>query len=158
MSVIQLPAGSDNEKERQPLVAVPAAGSGQVTVSLIIPTLNEAENLAHVLPALPDMIDELAIVDGGSTDGTLDVIRRLRPDAKIIEEPWRGKGIALQVGFAAAAGDILVIMDADGSMDPMGIPTFVAALNAGADVAKGSRFVQGGGSYLRSRHGRRAVR
>jgi glycosyltransferase involved in cell wall biosynthesis len=148
MSVIQLSAGSDNnEKERQPLVAVPAAArSGQVTVSLIIPTLNEAQNLAHVLPTLPDMVDELVIVDGGSTDGTLEVIRQLRPDAKIIEEPRRGKGIALQVGFAAAAGDILVIMDADGSMDPLDIPTFVAALNAGADVAKGSRFVQGGGS------------
>jgi glycosyltransferase involved in cell wall biosynthesis len=148
MSVIQLSAGSDNnEKERQPLVAVPAAArSGQVTVSLIIPTLNEAQNLAHVLPILPDMVDELVIVDGGSTDGTLEVIRQLRPDAKIIEEPRRGKGIALQVGFAAAAGDILVIMDADGSMDPLDIPTFVAALNAGADVAKGSRFVQGGGS------------
>jgi glycosyltransferase involved in cell wall biosynthesis len=88
----------------------------------------------------------LVIVDGGSTDGTLDVVRQLRPDAKIIEEPRRGKGIALQVGFEAAMGDILVIMDADGSMDPLDIPTFVAALNAGADVAKGSRFVQGGGS------------
>jgi glycosyltransferase involved in cell wall biosynthesis len=151
MSVIQLSAGSDNnEKERQPLVAVPAAragsGQAQATVSLIIPTLNEAKNLAHVLPTLPDMVDELVIVDGGSTDGTVDVIRQLRPDAKIIEEPRRGKGVALQAGFAAAEGDILVIMDADGSMDPQDIPTFVAALNAGADVAKGSRFVQGGGS------------
>ena len=146
MSVIQLSAGSEsNEKERQPMVAVPA-GARQVTVSLIIPTLNEAENLTHVLHALPDVVDELVIVDSGSTDGTLDVIRQLRPDAKIVEEPRRGKGIALQAGFAAAAGDILVIMDADGSMDPHDIPTFVAALNAGADVAKGSRFVQGGGS------------
>jgi glycosyltransferase involved in cell wall biosynthesis len=146
MSVIQLTTASGkNGKERQPLVAEPV-GSAQVTVSLIIPTLNEAENLVHVLPALPDIVDELVIVDGGSTDGTLDVVRQLRPDAKIIEEPRRGKGIALQVGFEAAIGDILVIMDADGSMDPLDIPTFVAALNAGADVAKGSRFVQGGGS------------
>ena len=147
MSVIQLSAGSDsNGKERQPLVAVPADGAGQATVSLIIPTLNEAENLAHVLPTLPDVVDELVIVDGGSTDGTVEVVRQLRPDAKIIVEPRRGKGMALQAGFAAAEGDILVIMDADGSMDPLDIPTFVAALKAGADVAKGSRFVQGGGS------------
>jgi glycosyltransferase involved in cell wall biosynthesis len=151
MSVIQLSAGSENnEKERQPLVAVPAAragsGQAQATVSLIIPTLNEAKNLALVLPTLPDMVDELVIVDGGSTDGTVDIVRQLRPDATIVEEPRKGKGIALQAGFAAATGDILVIMDADGSMDPQDIPTFVAALNAGADVAKGSRFVQGGGS------------
>ena len=146
MSVIQLTTASGkNGKERQPLVAEPV-GSAQVTVSLIIPTLNEAENLVHVLPALPDLVDELVIVDGGSIDGTLEVVRRLRPDAKIVEEPRRGKGIALQVGFEAAMGDILVIMDADGSMDPSDIPTFVAALNAGADVVKGSRFVQGGGS------------
>ncbi len=149
MSVIQLSAGSENnEKDRHPLVAVPsaAARSGQATVSLIIPTLDEAENLAHVLPALPDVVDELVIVDGGSIDGTVDVVRQLRPDATIISEPRKGKGLALQAGFAAASGDILVIMDADGSMDPSDIPTFVAALNAGADVAKGSRFVQGGGS------------
>ena len=84
MSVIQLSAGSDSiEKERQPLVAVPAARSGQVTVSLIIPTLNEAKNPAHLLSGLPDMVDELVIVDGGSTVAALDVTRQLRPDAEI---------------------------------------------------------------------------
>jgi hypothetical protein len=68
MSVIQLSAESDkNRKERQPLVAVPAAKSGQVTVNLIIPRLNEAKNVAHVLPAVPVMVDELVIKDGGST-------------------------------------------------------------------------------------------
>ena len=63
MSVIQPTAGPENNgKESQPLVA--AAGSGPVTVSLVIPTLNEAQSLAHVLP---DVVDELVIVDGGST-------------------------------------------------------------------------------------------
>ena len=152
MSVIQLSAQSGIKlSERQPLVAVSssqtrATSTCEVTVSLIIPTLNEAENLGHVLPAIPDLVDELVIVDGGSTDGTLDVVRELRPDAVVVLEPRRGKGVALQAGFAAATGDILVIMDADGSMDPTDIVTFVATLNAGADVAKGSRFLQGGGS------------
>lgn len=116
------------------------------TVSLVIPTLNEAENLRHVLPTLPSVVDELVIVDGGSTDGTVEVVRELRPDATIVHDPRPGKGIALQSGFDAARGEILVMMDADGSMDPNDIATFVAALHAGADVAKGSRFMQGGGS------------
>ena len=120
--------------------------SAHPTVSLIIPTLNEAENLRHVLPTLPSVVDELVIVDGGSTDGTVEVVRELRPDATIVHDPRHGKGVALQSGFEAARGDILVMMDADGSMDPNDIATFVAALLAGADVAKGSRFLQGGGS------------
>jgi glycosyltransferase involved in cell wall biosynthesis len=115
-------------------------------VSLIIPTLEEAENLKIVLPAIPNIVDELIIVDGGSTDGTLDVVSELRPSAKIIVDTVPGKGHALRRGFEAAVGDILVMMDADGSMDPADIGTFVAALEAGADVAKGSRFLQGGGS------------
>jgi glycosyltransferase involved in cell wall biosynthesis len=115
-------------------------------ISLIIPTLEEAENLKFVLPAIPNIVDELIIVDGGSTDSTLDVVRELRPSAKIIVDTVPGKGNALRRGFEAAAGDILVMMDADGSMDPVDIGTFVAALEAGADVVKGSRFLQGGGS------------
>jgi hypothetical protein len=68
MSVIQLTAGPEIQvKERQPLVAVPAAGARQVTVSLIIPILDEVNNLARLLPALPDVVDELRIVYGGST-------------------------------------------------------------------------------------------
>jgi glycosyltransferase involved in cell wall biosynthesis len=119
---------------------------GRYTISLIIPTLEEAENLKSVLPAIPNIVDELIIVDGGSTDSTLDVVRELRPSAKIIVDTVPGKGNALRRGFEAAVGDILVMMDADGSMDPLDIGIFVASLEAGADVAKGSRFLQGGGS------------
>jgi glycosyltransferase involved in cell wall biosynthesis len=115
-------------------------------ISLIVPTLEEAENLELVLPTIPDIVDELIIVDGGSKDSTVDVVRELQPDAKIIIDTAPGKGHALKRGFEAATGDILVMMDADGSMDPVDIGTFVAALQAGADVAKGSRFLQGGGS------------
>ncbi|HEX5905733.1 MAG TPA: glycosyltransferase family 2 protein [Propionibacteriaceae bacterium] len=121
-------------------------GTPSVKVSLIIPTLEEAENLKFVLPAIPDIVDELIIVDGGSKDSTVDVVRELQPDAKIIIDTVPGKGNALRRGFEAATGDILVMMDADGSMDPLDIVTFVVALEAGADVAKGSRFLQGGGS------------
>ncbi len=115
-------------------------------VSVIIPTLNEAKNLPHVFAKLPRSLHEVIVVDGFSTDDTLDVTRKLRPDAKIVLQQHRGKGDALRCGFEAATGDILVMLDADGSADPSEIPAFVKALVEGADFAKGSRFRDGGGS------------
>jgi glycosyltransferase involved in cell wall biosynthesis len=115
-------------------------------VSVVIPTLNEALNLPHVLAELPASVHEVVIVDGLSTDGTPDVAARICPDAKIVLQTERGKGAALQRGFEAATGDILVMMDADGSADPQEIPAFVEALLHGADFAKGTRFREGGGS------------
>src|SRR5579875_878383 len=116
------------------------------TVTAVIPTLNEAENLPHVFRHLPNGVNELIVVDGHSTDETLQVTRRLRPDARIVLQDRRGKGNALACGFAAARGDIIVMIDADGSTDPAEIPSFVAPLLRGADFAKGSRFARGGGS------------
>ena len=118
----------------------------RVRVSVIIPTLNEADNLRFVMSALPSVVDEVLIVDGGSTDGTVDEARRLRHDVRIIEELRPGKGRALRTGFEEATGDILVMIDADGSMDPREIPAMVAVLESGADVVKGSRFLQGAGT------------
>lgn len=117
-----------------------------VSVSVVIPTLNEARNLPLVLPRIPSWVDEVVLVDGGSTDDTVEVARRLRPDVRVIVEERRGKGIALRCGFAEARGDIIVMLDADGSTDPGEIPFFVGALLAGADFVKGSRFMQGGGT------------
>lgn len=120
--------------------------SARPKVSLIIPTLNEAENLNLVLPTIPSIVDELVIVDSESTDGTLAVVRELCPDAVIVTEVRRGKGHALRTGFEKSTGDIIVMMDADGSMNVADIEVFVATLNSGVDVVKGSRFLQGGGS------------
>jgi glycosyltransferase involved in cell wall biosynthesis len=115
-------------------------------VSLVVPTLNEAENLRWLLPRLPNWIHELLLVDGCSTDETIDVARRLYPGVRIISEKRRGKGVALMTGFEAATGDVIVMLDADGSMDPEEIILFVAALMSGADFVKGSRFIQGAGT------------
>lgn len=115
-------------------------------VSVIIPTLNEAKNLPHVLPRIPQWVHEIIIVDGRSTDNTLEVVAELCPDARIILEKRKGKGIALRTGFNAAEGDVIVMLDADGSMAPEEIPVYVGAILAGADFVKGSRFVQGGGT------------
>ncbi len=116
-------------------------------VSVIVPTLNEARNLPHVFAELPPDLHEVILVDGRSTDGTPDVALALRPDVKIVEQRRSGKGDALRCGFEAASGDILVMLDADGSADPAEIPAFVDALLEGeVDFAKGTRFRAGGGS------------
>nr|WP_238429274.1 glycosyltransferase family 2 protein [Frankia nepalensis] len=122
-----------------------SATPGRPTVSIVVPTLNEARNLPHVFQILPADA-EIVVVDGRSTDGTEDVARAMRPDCVVVHQTRRGKGNALASGFAAATGDIIVMLDADGSADPREIEYFVRALVDGADFAKGSRFVQGGGS------------
>lgn len=117
-----------------------------VRVSVVIPAHNEAANLAYVFSRLPAGLHQVIIVDGHSTDGTAAEARRLRPDVQLVNQPGTGKGDALAAGFAACTGDVVVMLDADGSTDPREIPRFVAALHAGADYVKGSRYAQGGGS------------
>jgi len=118
----------------------------EVTVSVVIPAMNEAENLPSVLPRIPDWVQEVILVDGYSHDSTVAVARELRPDIRVLYQEGTGKGAALRTGVAAATGEIIVMLDADGSTDPIEIPAFVGALLAGADVVKGSRFLQGGGT------------
>ena len=112
-------------------------------VSVVIPALNEAENLRHVLPRIPSDVEEVILVDGGSVDATIEVARAVMPSIRVIQQEGRGKGAALRAGFAAATGDIIVHLDADGSTDPAELPAFVGALLGGADYAKGTRFGQG---------------
>jgi glycosyltransferase involved in cell wall biosynthesis len=117
-----------------------------VRISVVMPTLNEADNLPHVFERMPRELFEVLLIDGNSTDGTVDLAKQLWPNLKLIPQTGAGKGNALACGFWAASGDIIVMLDADGSTDPAEIPRFVAALLAGADFAKGSRFIAGGGS------------
>jgi hypothetical protein len=126
--------GPDRRKDRRP------------RVSVVIPTLNEAANIGHVLNRLPDGLHEVILVDGKSRDGTVEVATAARPDIRVFTQPGRGKGDALRTGFAAVTGNLIVMLDADGSADPAEIPSFVEALVAGSDFAKGSRFLEGGGS------------
>jgi len=116
------------------------------TISVVIPALNEERNLAYLASRLPHDVDEIVFVDGDSADNTALVARELWPDGVHLRQTRKGKGNALACGFAAASGDIVVMIDADGSTDPAEIPRFVGALISGKDFAKGSRLVQGGGS------------
>jgi glycosyltransferase involved in cell wall biosynthesis len=119
------------------------------TVSVIVPTRNEARNLEIVLPAIAAVrptVHEIIVVDGHSTDDTIEAAQRVLPWVRVVTQTRKGKGNAMACGFAAATGDVIVMFDADGSADPAEIPAFVSALVAGADFAKGSRFTPGGGS------------
>ncbi|SFP13182.1 Glycosyltransferase involved in cell wall bisynthesis [Geodermatophilus dictyosporus] len=115
-------------------------------ISVVVPTYNEARNLPHVFAELPADLHEVIVVDGHSLDGTVEAARTLRPDVRIVLQNRRGKGNAMACGFSAVTGDVVVMLDADGSADPHEIPSYVAALVAGADFAKGTRFAEGGGT------------
>jgi glycosyltransferase involved in cell wall biosynthesis len=131
---------------RDPIEVEPERSLVLPRVSFVVPTLNEAKNLPWLLPRIPNWAHEIIIVDGRSTDDTVAVARRLCKNVKVVMEPKRGKGAALQAGFRAATGDIIVMLDADGSMVPEESIVFVGALMAGADLVKGSRFLQGAGT------------
>lgn len=116
------------------------------TVSVVIPAMNEARNLPWLAARMPAGVTEIILVDGHSVDATIPMARSLWPQVRIVHQNRRGKGNALACGLAAATGEVIVMIDADGSMDPGEIPYFVIALIQGADYAKGSRFTPGGGS------------
>ena len=149
MSATMTPGAAKKENGAGTTAVAPAP-----RVSVVVPARNEARNLPYVFETIPDDVFEIIVVDGHSTDDTVDVASRLDPRARVYQQVGRGKGDALQVGFAAVRGDIIVMLDADCSADGGEIPRFVDALREGADFAKGSRYAEGGGSeditWLRS--------
>jgi glycosyltransferase involved in cell wall biosynthesis len=117
-------------------------------VNVVIPCRDEARNVGWVLERLPRFVSRVVIVDGSrSYDTELAVRASWRGELEVIRQPQQGKGAAVIAGLFAARGEIVVMLDADGSMDPVEIPLLVAALLAGADVAKGSRALAGAGSH-----------
>lgn len=141
MSIVQLEPAAGTAA-----APVPAATVASASISVVIPTLNEELNLPWVLRRMPSYVDEVIVVDGRSRDRTVEVARALRFDVVVVNEPRAGKGAAMRAGFAAAAGDIIVMLDADGSMDPREIGWFLSPLQHDYDFVKGSRYVTGGGS------------
>jgi glycosyltransferase involved in cell wall biosynthesis len=129
-----------------PEVVTASTQDDSIRISVVIPTLNEARNIVHVLAAMPADVDEIILVDGHSVDGTVEAALGVRRDLVVVRQSRRGKGNALAAGIAAARGAYVVLLDADGSMDPAEVHDFVAALDAGADYVKGTRFRSPGGS------------
>ena len=115
-------------------------------ISVVVPAMNEEKNIGQVLSELPAGLHEVILVDGNSKDNTIEAARRAYPEIRVTSQSGRGKGDAFRTGFAAVTGNLVVMLDADGSANPAEIPAFVAALEAGADFAKGSRYMEGGGS------------
>jgi len=130
--------------DRRPTSEPPPRQSRRATA--VIPAKNEAGNIGWVLEHLPTGIDEVVLVDGHSTDDTIAVARSVRPDIVVVVDGIPGKGAAIRTGVAAATGDDVVMLDADGSMDPREIERFLIQLRAGYDLVKGSRFLPSGGT------------
>lgn len=121
-------------------------------LSVVVPTYNEAGSIPKLAERLRAALDgrewELVVVDDGSPDGTADIAAALAPRIPVNVVRRAGKaGLASAVvaGFDAARGDVLVVMDADLSHPPETVPALAAAIDAGADLAVGSRYVKGGG-------------
>ncbi|MFE5330669.1 glycosyltransferase family 2 protein [Embleya sp. NPDC056575] len=139
--IAELPGGAPVRAKQAPADPV-----SRDRVTLVVPARNEARNLPWVLQQIPEGVDEVLLIDGDSTDATSLITRRYLPAARVIPQSGPGKGSALRTGFRHATGDIIVTIDADGSMSPHEIPHYVHFLSNGYDFVKGSRFVGGGGS------------
>ncbi|MFI6445771.1 glycosyltransferase family 2 protein [Kitasatospora sp. NPDC050543] len=132
--------------DRRPMRRAGDRAPGTRTVSLVVPACNEARNIPWVFEQIPRCVDEVILVDGSSSDATVPVARHCLPSVRSVQQSGPGKGNALRTGFAAASGEYIVMMDADGSMWPGEIPHFLHFLDNGYDFVKGSRCIAGGGS------------
>jgi len=119
------------------------------SATIVIPCKNERGNIEPAIQRLPKFCDQLEVifVEGHSTDGTWTEVQRVQaeyPEAniKILQQPGEGKGDAVRAGFDKATGDILIILDADLTVPPEGLPKFYHAIAyAGGEYINGSRLV-----------------
>ena len=108
--------------------------------SLVIPTLNEVVGIKKIMPLIKrEWVDEIIIVDGGSTDGT--VVEAKKMGLKVIRQKTKGKhGAAIHDGFEHTDADILIMFGADGNNEPDEIPKIIAKMKEGYDQVMISRF------------------
>lgn len=115
-------------------------------ISLIVFTWNEIDGMQVIMPQIkPEWYDQLIIVDGGSTDGTIEYAQRQGYDIFVQKEP--GAGAAFLEALARVTGDIVIIFSPDGNSDPARIPALVAKIREGYDLVTVSRYREGAKSY-----------
>ncbi len=120
-------------------------------ITVIIPCLNEEQGIEQVLRRMPTFVDEVIVVDNGSTDRTSDVARSL--GAQVIREPVRGYGRSYKKGFSQASGDLIVTLDGDHSYPPDAISYLLEAfLHLRADFLNASRFPVGDSQAMSFKH------
>ncbi|MGH7779382.1 MAG: glycosyltransferase family 2 protein [Candidatus Binataceae bacterium] len=121
-------------------------------LSVVIPCLNECETLAACIEiaqraiAANHIAGEVIVADNGSTDGSVEIARRM--GARVVAVSARGYGSALMGGIAAARGEFIIMADADASYDFAEIPRFVEKLRKGFELVQGCRLPAGGGTVL----------
>lgn len=109
------------------------------SITVIIPCLNEEQGIERVLRAMPDFVDEIIVVDNGSTDRTAEVATSL--GAKVIHEEVRGYGRAYRRGFSKATSDLIITLDGDHSYPVDGVSYLLEAfLHLNVDFLNASRF------------------
>lgn len=113
--------------------------------TLIIPTLNEVESIEKVLVQIPkEEVDQILVVDGHSSDGTVELVRKL--GYSLIFQEKKGFGSAINTGIREAQGEIIVILNGDGSQNPQDIPRLLGKIKEGYDLVLASRYLPGAGS------------
>ncbi|MES1210247.1 MAG: glycosyltransferase family 2 protein, partial [Pseudomonadota bacterium] len=125
-------------------------------VAVVMPAFNEADKIGSALRSIPDLVDDILVVDDGSGDMTAgaarDALERLRRPGRfevLVHVPNRGVGAAIATGYARAldlGADVVVVMAGDGQMDPADLPRLLEPVVEGrADYAKGNRLAWPGG-------------
>ena len=118
------------------------------TVAVVVPCLNEAENISNTIAGIPAFVDRIIVVDDGSSDRTSEEAKTCKRDTIILRnERPTGVGGAIIAGHKRAlaeGADMVAVMAGDGQMPPEFLPLFADAIASGYDYAKGNRFMRQG--------------